>query len=206
MFIPTLIITAALLIIFILIYLGLYIVSLYALYLLVIITSIYLITVFIDAFRVVIVGYAPYVRTSKNLIDKLLTEIDFKENSKVYELGCGDGRFLRALAKQKDVNCTGYEYSLAPYLLAKLFNKFAKKKIKIYYKNFFNENLSDADYVFCYLIPKEMELLEKKFNDELKFGAIVISNTFAIKNWQPAKIIALEKRRFLSNKIYIYYR
>lgn len=206
MFIPTLIIAALLLIILILVYLGWYAISLYGLYFLVAITLIYLATILLDAFRVVFIGYAPYIRSSRDLINKLLEEIDFKIGAKVYELGCGDGRFLRALAKQKDVNCIGYEYSLAPYLLAKFFNIFSKKKITVYCKDFFKENLSEADYVFCYLIPKEMELLEKKFNNELKPGAVVISNTFAIKNWQPSKVITLEKRGLLSKKIYIYQR
>lgn len=185
-------------------YLGPFGASLYGLYFILLIIIFYLVTVVVDAYMVIFVGNAPYIRSSKDLINIILREVDIKNNSKVYELGCGDGRFIRELAKSKEVDCIGYEYSLAPYLLAKLFNIFSRKKIKVYYKNFFNENLSEADYIFCYLMPKPMERLEKKFKNELKPGAIVISNTFAIKNWQPNKIINIDKKGLLSKKIYIY--
>lgn len=204
MFIPTLVITGLLLLLTFLAYLGLNTVSLYGLYFLLVITIIYLITIAIDAYKVIIWGYAPYVRSGKDLIKRILQEVDFKEDSLVYELGCGDGRFLRKLVRQKKVNCVGYEYSLAPYLLARLLNLFTQKKIKIYYKNFFKESLSEANYIFCYLITNEMDALCKKFEQELRPGTIVISNTFAIKNWQPIKTIILDKRGFLSKKIYIY--
>ncbi|MBN1326011.1 hypothetical protein JW977_03485 [Candidatus Falkowbacteria bacterium] len=183
---------------------GLYSISLYGLYFLLIITIIYLISILIDAYKVMVWGYAPYIRSGKKIVNRILQEVDFRDNSVVYELGCGDGRFIRELAKQREINCIGYEYSLAPYLLAKLFNFFSRKKVKIYYKNFFNENLSNADYVFCYLMPKPMEKLSKKFENELSPGAVIISNTFAIKNWRPKKVIELKKRGVLSNKIYIY--
>lgn len=204
MFIPTLVLVGLLLLLAFLAYIGLYIISLYGLYFLLIITIFYLVTVSIDAYKVIVWGYAPYVRSGKNLIKRILQEVDFKENSTVYELGCGDGRFLREINRQKKVNCVGYEYSLAPYLLAKLLNLFTSKKVKLYYKNFFKENLSSADYVFCYLITGEMDALRAKFEQELRPGTIIISNTFPIKDWQPIKTIILDKHGFLSKKIYIY--
>jgi SAM-dependent methyltransferase len=204
MFIPTIIIISFLLLFAFLAYLGQYTISVYGLYVLVIVTVLYLITFFIDAYKVIVWGYAPYIRTSKDLIKKIIQEVNFNENATVYELGCGDGRFLRELSKNKNIRCIGYEYSPAPYLLSRMFNLLAKKKIKVYFKNFFKENLSDADYIFCYLIPGEMDALQSKFENELKSGTIIISNTFSIKKWQPLKVINLEKRGFLSNKIYIY--
>ena len=74
------------------------------------------------------------------------------------------------------------------------------------FRDFFKASLQDADYVFCFLICDEMNRLEKKLQQELKRGAIVISNTFSFKNWEPQRIILVDEKKMssLNNKIYIY--
>jgi hypothetical protein len=188
-----------------LVYLGQTTLALIIGVLLIVILSLVLLLVIRETFRV-FKGNAPYVPSAKKLINKILAEIDFKENSLVYELGCGDARFLRALVAKKNVQAIGYEYFIIPFLAARLYNFFQGKKVKVYYKDFFKANLSDADYLFCFLLSKEMEHLEEKLQQELKSGAMVISNTFQFKNWQPEKIIVLDnnKKAGLNNKIYIY--
>jgi len=162
----------------------------------------------LEAYRVIFLGNAPFVTSKQKMIKKILQEIDFKSQSKVYELGCGDARFLRELARRKNIQAIGYEYFMVPYLLARFYNLFAKNKVKVYFKDFFKVNLSDADYIFCYLMTEEMARLEEKLKQELKPGALVISNTFTFKNWQPEKTIIIDenKRYSLSNKLYIYRR
>lgn len=186
--------------------LGMYDFSLRGLLFVTLVVVLYLTAALQEAYRVIFLGKAPYLRSSKALVNRILQEVDFRAGSQVYELGCGDGRFLRNLVKVANVNCIGYEYSLPPYLLGKIFNVFSRKKIKIYYKNFFKANLADADYIFCYLIAGEMDDLERKLKNELKDGCLVISNTFALKNWQPEKVILINEnsKKALSNKIYIY--
>jgi SAM-dependent methyltransferase len=182
-----------------------YTLSLYGLIVLLVMTCVYAIIELLEAYRVLIKGNAPYVRSSKKFVARIIQEVNFSKGATVYELGCGDGRFLRSLAKSADVNCVGYEYSLAPYLLAEFFNIFSKNKIKIIYKDFFRADLSDANYVFCYLMPTEMRKVESKLKKELRVGAIVISNTFSFVNWQPEKIITVKSSgKGLSNKIFIY--
>jgi SAM-dependent methyltransferase len=160
----------------------------------------------VEIYKVLFLGNAPYVPSSKKLIDKILQEIDFKENSLVYELGCGNAKFLRKLAKQKNVQAIGYEYFIIPFLLAKLLTFLNGNRIKIYCQDFFKVDLSQADYIFCFLISQEMLRLETKLAKELRPGALVISNAFQFKSWQPEKIIILDqnKKTGLNNKIYIY--
>jgi len=173
--------------------------------LLLVILGIVLLLVIRECFRV-LKGNAPYVPSGKKLINKILAEIDFKENSRVYELGCGDARFLRALVGKKNIQAIGYEYFIIPFMVARLYNFLQGNKIKVYYKDFFKVNLADADFIFCFLLTKEMENLEEKLKKELKSGAMVISNTFQFKDWPPAKTIILDtnKKSGLNNKIYIY--
>ncbi|MBD3359422.1 MAG: hypothetical protein GF365_01805 [Candidatus Buchananbacteria bacterium] len=187
-------------------HLQLYFIALYFSYFIIFTTLIILIFIFIEVYRVIFKGHAPYICSSNKLIKKIIKEINFKPNSVVYDLGCGDGRFLRQLKKHKQIQGIGYEYFLMPYIIGQIYNLFSKNKVKIKLKNFFKADLSQADYVFCYLITDEMAKLEKKLKQELKPGALVISNTFKFKNWQPENFIVINEKRknALSNKLYIY--
>ncbi|MCX6739851.1 MAG: class I SAM-dependent methyltransferase [Candidatus Parcubacteria bacterium] len=198
-----LILTVILLVLY---YSGLYAITFYFAWLVIICTYIVLFFLIIHLYRVFFKGYAPYIRTSGELIKRVIGEIDFKEGASVYELGCGDGRFLRALAKQKNIRAVGFENFLPPYLLAQLFNLFSAKKIKIVFSDFFKKDLSQADYIFCYLLPRSMDVLEQKLQRELKPGVLVISNTFKFKNWPLEKEILLSGSKYskLSSKIYLY--
>ncbi len=189
-------------------YLGFLNAALYLAIFIILIILIVLPFFFLEVYRVIFKANAPYLCTSRKLIKRILKEIDFKEKAVVYDLGCGDGRFLRELIKNKDINVIGFEYFIIPYLLAKFYNFFAKKKIRIKYQDFFKADLSKADYIFCFLITEEMVALAKKLKKEAKPGAIIISNTFKFVNWQPEQIIILDKKKkgSLNNKIYIYKR
>ncbi|MCX6745052.1 MAG: hypothetical protein NTX82_06025 [Candidatus Parcubacteria bacterium] len=187
-------------------YLGQYFIAYYLGIFIVLFTIIFLLFIFQEFFRVVFFGNAPYVTSSKKLIRKIIDSVDFKDDSVVYELGCGDARFLRELVKRHKVQAFGYEYFLVPYLLARIYNFLTRNKVKIYFQDIAKADLSAVDYVYCYLIVKQMDVLEKKFQRELKPGALVISNTFSFKNWQPEKVIVLNenKKYKLSNKLYLY--
>lgn len=160
----------------------------------------------VEAYRVIFLGRAPYVRSGRKLLSKLMKEIAFKENSLVFDLGCGDGVFLRELVKKNKVRAIGYEYSLIPYVLALVYNLLTRSKMKIVLGDFIKADISNADYVFCFLMGSEMIRLEEKVRKELKPGAMVISNTFKFKDWQPEKIITLNEKKEsgLSNRLYIY--
>lgn len=67
--------------------------------------------------------------------------------------------------------------------------------------DFLKKDLGDADVIFCYLMPKAMERLKKKFERELKPGARVISRAFPIHGWEPVEVFHFSKR---SPKVYLY--
>jgi pyrroline-5-carboxylate reductase len=47
-------------------------------------------------------------------------------------------------------------------------------------KNFFQENIKNADVVFVYLVPKALEKLLPKFKQELKKGTRIVSFVYEI--------------------------
>jgi len=71
---------------------------------------------------------------------------------------------------------------------------FSGQKINFKKQDIFETNLKDADIVYTYLWYDLMPPLEKKLQEELKQGAIVITNTSNFPNWKPIeKVITYPK-------------
>jgi hypothetical protein len=153
-------------------------------------------------------GDAPFVPVPSAVLPEIAKALEIGENSVVYDLGCGDGKVLIACSKvQSKARYVGYEISLAIFLLAwiRIFRVKKSRSMKILRKNFFGENLSKATHVFTYLMPKQMEQLEKKFEQELKPGTRLVTCTFPLKEKEPTSIIELGRSEiFLARKLYVY--
>jgi len=137
----------------------------------------------------------------KKALESALPE---KVQGKIYELGCGWGALaLRLAARYPDSDVLAYEVSPIPWLFTDIMRRISRMpNMKLYWKDFFHDSLSDAGLVVCYLYPGAMERLKKKFQNELSPGTTIISNTFAIPGWEPAQVIKVPD--FYRTKIYVY--
>jgi len=165
---------------------------------------------FLELFLDVFGKKVPYVRSETKSIQIVLENINPEQGQILYDFGAGDGKFLNQLTKKfPNIKAVGFEKSPGPYLYAKLLKLFRpNRKYKILFKNFYKIDISKVDYVYCFLYPHYMKNLISKFESELKPGAIVISNTFPIKQWAPIKTISIKNSKPTSNwgKIFIYQR
>ena len=127
------------------------------------------------------IGWVP---TRGHDIKRFLKNANIKPGDKMYDLGCGDGRLIFAAGKA-GAQATGFEVSLFPYLIAKIGYLFQpnKKNIKIRFKDFWWHNLSDADVIYFFLIPRIYKKLKKKLDKELKPGTRVIAYVWPIEGW-----------------------
>jgi len=143
---------------------------------------------------------APILFSPKKVIGDALKVIRFEKGENFYDLGMGSGRSLIA-ADRLELNATGFELSPLIYWFAK-FNLFINgvKKANLYLCNFYHQDLSNADIVFCFLTPPAMERLKPKFEKELKSGARVVSYAFKIKGWEEYQVLDCAP----PGKIYIY--
>ena len=131
--------------------------------------------------------------------------MELKKDQVLIDLGSGDGLLLIEAEKKYKVKTIGYEISLAAFLLSKI-NIFLKRaKTKVYFKNFFKANLSQADVIFCYLFPNVMPRLSEKLKRDLKSGVRIFSLAFPLPNWPEEKIEYLDERN-KKEKIFIYQR
>jgi len=132
---------------------------------------------------------------SGSLIDLLPGEV-------VYDLGCGDARFLIEAYKINGAIAIGIEISHIVFLLAKLNVWLNRSKVFLHRANFNKFDFSNADVIFCYLVTDQMKILEKRFR-QLKNGCKILSRRFEIPGWEPLRHVVI-KRPFGSESIFIY--
>lgn len=158
--------------------------------------------IFSIAFVLPITMGAVYVSTSLKRIETLVNAVPMKKGQILVDLGCGDGRILRMASKKYGVTAIGCELNPMAFIKAKILCM-GYKKIQLKRVNFFKINLSDADFVFCYLFPDVMKLLSEKLKKELKPGAVIVSFNFAMPDFKPKQVIR-PKGSFYNDPIYVY--
>lgn len=126
--------------------------------------------------------WAPWWRTSKQTARAICKLANVKKEDKIYDLGSGDGTALMIAAKEFGANGVGIEIDPVRYFISKILLKLygTSGKVKIIRKNFFSQNLKEADVVFVYLVPKAIEKLLPKFRKELKKGTRIVSYVYEI--------------------------
>jgi len=158
----------------------------------------------ITIISLLIFGYVkvPYVKTPEKGLNKMFELAKIKPNEKVYDLGCGNGQFLFKAEKDFKAIATGYELSPYPFFLAKSKQIIKGYKSKIYFKNFLNQNLSDADVIFCFLMPGACKKLSLKLDNELTSKTRIVSYGFGLLNLK--NFILVEKCYNKNTPIYYY--
>lgn len=149
------------------------------------------------------VNGAPYVPTPMGRVRKMVALAKIKKGQRVYDLGCGDGRFVYVAANQFGAQAKGIELSPLVYLLALLRKMFWKSNAKIIFGNFKLMDISDAEIIFCYLLPETLKRLQPELDKQLAKGTKIFSYAFEIPNW---KLIHKEERNIDSNfaPVYVY--
>ena len=143
---------------------------------------------------------APFFPSTKSVMRRAMKEADLKPGELFYDLGAGTGTSLIIADKEFGARAIGFEINILPYLIAKIKIFIFRSHAKMIFRSLFNQNLKEADVVFCFLLPRTMEKLEPKLKAELKPGARLIAYTFPPPKFTPKKVITISDEW----KIYIY--
>ena len=134
-----------------------------------------------------------FVSTPQDVVEKMLETAAVKKSNVIYDLGSGDGRIVIAAAKKHGCRAVGYE--IDPELV-KLSRENAVKAgverlVTIEQTDVFTLDLSPADMIAVYLLPKQLEKLIPQLK-KLKPGSCIVSHQFEIPGIKPDKTIEFE--------------
>lgn len=129
---------------------------------------------------------APYVRSKKDRIQTMVQLADIKAGTRVMDLGSGDGSILIEAAQAGAVG-TGVEINpfLVPYSRWRIKRAGLSDKVTILKQDFRAADISNADVIFVYLLPRALKMLDHRFVHELKPGTRIVSNGFKLAEWTP---------------------
>lgn len=135
-------------------------------------TIFFLIILLLIALSIIWPPGAPWVPAPKDKIDRMLKMLNLKPDEVVYDLGSGDGRILTRAVKEFSVKGVGIEIDPLRVFYSRALIKFKglSSKIKIYRKNLLDADLSGADAVTLFLLPKILEKLKTKLLKQSKPG------------------------------------
>jgi hypothetical protein len=121
----------------------------------------YLLVGLVLLFGSVILFGAPYLPTFRRQTEKALDLLDLKPGQTMLELGCGDGRVLRAAA-ERGIKSIGYELNPLLVVVAKVVCWKYRKLAQVRWGNYWSAGWPNADGVYVFLLDKYMTKLDTR--------------------------------------------
>ena len=142
----------------------------------------------------------PLVTSGGKVAQKMVEIAELSAGQKIVDLGSGVGTILFAAEKSAPKNrFLGLEVLIFAIWFCRIKSRIIGSKIEFQSADFFEENLDDADVIFCYLFPETMEKIYETIWPNLKVGSKIVSHGFQIRNLKPEKIEKLGRA-----KIFLY--
>jgi SAM-dependent methyltransferase len=135
-----------------------------------------------------------YVATPQRVVDAMLTLANVTKDDVVYDLGCGDGRIVIAAAKKYGARGVGVDIDPARIRESVANAKAAgvSDKVRFATQDLFETDLHEATVVMLYLLPSLNDRLRPILKRDLKPGSRVVSHSFAMHDWEPAKTVTVD--------------
>lgn len=120
----------------------------------------------------------------------------------VIDCGCGDGGLLRQLARLRpDCSFVGIEHAPLPWLWARI-GALGTPNLLIRYGDFWDGHLGLFDVVYAFLSPAPMARFWVKACEEMRPGALLVSNSFAVPDVRADRVVDVADRR--ETRLYCY--
>ena len=146
----------------------------------------------------------PIIYTPKNYYSELFKNIEIGEESVVYELGCGKANFLFLAEKRSPRKLVGFELSFFHVFFANIKSLILKSKVKVYLRNFFKADISDASIIYMFLVEKVVNKAWEKIEKEVAVGTIVVTLSDKITGKEYVKKIPTRPGDSNSTFFYLY--
>ena len=117
---------------------------------------------------------SPYMPTTQEKLDYILSNVTFTPDDVLYDLGCGDGRALFTAVALGCPKATGVDMD-APLISSvneQITAKGLQHCITARVQDMLQVDLSDATVLYLYLLPKALEALQPKVQAMMESGKL----------------------------------
>ena len=130
-----------------------------------------------------------YVQTELDAVARMLKLAEVTSKDIIYDLGCGDGRFVVMAARQFGARGVGIDIDAERIKEARDLAQRADVagRVRFIKEDLFSTDISGATVVTLYLAPQLNLRLRPKLIKELKPGARIVSYAFDMGDWKPEK-------------------
>lgn len=131
-----------------------------------------------------------YVPTPQDVVDAMLKLAAVTPGDVVFDLGCGDGRFVVSAAK---LGARGVGVDIDPQRVKEATENARRagvaSRVRILNADLFQTDIHEATVVMLFLLPDLNLKLRPKLWKELKPGTRVLSHLFDMGDWKPDRTI-----------------
>ena len=128
---------------------------------------------------------APYVSTPQPVVEEMLRLAQVGAKDNVYDLGCGDGRFVITAAEKFGARGVGID--LDPRRLAEATAGARRAgvtgRVSFREEDLFKTDFSTATVVTLFLFPELNEKLAPRLRSSLRPGSRIVAYQFGIPGW-----------------------
>ncbi|MGH7854561.1 MAG: SAM-dependent methyltransferase [Candidatus Binatia bacterium] len=135
-------------------------------------------------------GEVPFVRSTPEVIDRMLEMARVTSDDVVYDIGSGDGAIIIRAAKKYGVRGVGIE--IDQELVAKARQIAIREKVEhlveFRAQDAFTVDVSPATVVTLYMLPEFNAKLRPILDRQLRPGTRVVSHDYPVEGWVPDKV------------------
>ncbi len=135
-------------------------------------------------------GEVPFVRSTPEVIDRMLEVARVQSNDVIYDIGSGDGAIIIRAAKKYGAKGVGIEIDGDLVLRARRNAQLEKVEHLVEFRaqDAFTVDVGPATVVTLYMLPEFNAKLRPLLDRQLKPGARVVSHDYPIEGWVPDKV------------------
>ena len=142
--------------------------------------------------------FVEFIPTPQDVVVEMLKAAQVTKEDIVYDLGCGDGRFVITAAKMFGARGVGIDIDST--LISKCRVNAEKagvaERVNFLTQDLYETDISEATVVTIYLLPELNLLLRPKLLKELKPNTRVVSHAFDMGDWLPDRQGVVKNARF----------
>jgi methyltransferase family protein len=135
-------------------------------------------------------GEVPFVRSTPEVIDRMLEMARLKTEDVLYDIGSGDGAIVIRAAKKYGIKAIGIE--IDQELVAKArrnaFREKVEHLVEFRAQDAFTVDVSPATVVTLYMLPEFNAKLRPILDRQLRPGSRVVSHDYPVEGWVPDQI------------------